>query len=340
MTYWIDIVRNCAENRMSELSSSALEDVLMKVALLGTSIAAAHAAAYKAHPDVEVVIYGHTPGKAEELAAQFGYTATTDLDSVFEDPAVDLVDICLPTRMHTDLVLRALAAGKHALSEYPLAPDLAEAHKVAEAAAASDKQVFVNMFNRFLPANRVLFDAADTGRYGRLLHLSLDMATALLWPGASIGLQQIPLDSMGADIDTIMRILGQPTGFQIATTAKSAAAASVDALLEFPDAAARTGTDSMLPMSWGARGGYRAVFENGVLNNAFTMGFDGKADGTVTAYTDESATELELPADDQYTAMVAHVLDCVNGKAANMIGPDTVLDSLEVTLRIDRAVNG
>ena len=51
-------------------------------------------------------------------------------------------------------MLRALDAGKHALVELPLAGNLADAQRVVQAAERSDQQVFVDMFERFIPANR------------------------------------------------------------------------------------------------------------------------------------------------------------------------------------------
>ncbi|RDI42639.1 Gfo/Idh/MocA family protein [Nocardia mexicana] len=312
----------------------------MKVALLGTSIAQAHAAGFRTHPEVEVIVYGHTAEKAEQMGNRFGYPFTADLDSVFADPDIDLIDICLPTRMHADLVLRALDAGKHVLTELPLAPNMTDARAVAEAAANTDRQVFVDMFNRFVPQSRLLVDTVRGGSHGRLRQLSVEMNTALLWPGASIGLRQIPLDSMLGDIDTIVRALGVPDGVSVATTEKDAESAAVDVHLDYPGALVRCSTSSMLPMSYGAQGGYRAVFDDGTLECAFTMGFDGKPASVVSAYTAGGAQRLDIPAADQYSAMIDHVLDCLNGEAANMIGPQTVLDSLDVTLRIDRAVNG
>jgi hypothetical protein len=41
-----------------------------------------------------------------------GHVATTtDLDAVITDSSVDLVDICLPTRLHADVAVRAMQAG-------------------------------------------------------------------------------------------------------------------------------------------------------------------------------------------------------------------------------------
>ncbi|RJL35661.1 Gfo/Idh/MocA family protein [Bailinhaonella thermotolerans] len=315
----------------------------MKIALLGTGFGQAHAAVYAQRQDVEVVMFGRDPGRTAKTAAQFGFASSIDVDEAFTGD-FDLVDICLPDKLHAGFALRALAAGKHALVELPLADDLADARRVAQAAEDSDRQVFVDMFDRFIPANQALFDAAERGTYGRLEQLTLWNLTAHLWPGASLGLRALPIGAMHGDMDIVTRLLGRPADIRLTTVERDGDSASIEATLTFETAEGRTfvrdSVSSLMPRSWGARSGYTATFERGVLDSASTMGFDGKPTGTVTAYTDQGATELELPPADQYGAMIDHVLAVLRGEADNRIGPDTVLEALDLTLAIDAEANG
>ena len=43
------------------------------------------------------------------------------IDALLADPAIDLVDICLPSYLHAPVAIRALEAGKHVLVEKPVA---------------------------------------------------------------------------------------------------------------------------------------------------------------------------------------------------------------------------
>ncbi|GAA0442152.1 Gfo/Idh/MocA family protein [Streptomyces stramineus] len=312
----------------------------MKIALLGTGFGQAHAAVYAARGDVEVVMFGRDAEKTAKVAGRFGFASSTTMDAAFEDPSFDLVDICLPVQLHAPYVLRALEAGKHALVELPLADNLADARRVAEAAARSDKHVFVDMFERFIPAHQPLFDAVREGVYGRLEQLTLWNRTAHLWPGASLGLKVLPLEAMHSDMDIIARTLGLPRDVTVTSVERDENSAAIDAAFRFDGAAARSSVSSLMPMPWGARGGYTATFEHGVLDATSTMGFDGKPSGTVTAYTADGPRELDLPAADQYTAMIDHVLDVLRGGAENRIAPDSVLDALTLTLDVERKVNG
>ncbi|MCP2318925.1 putative dehydrogenase [Nocardia amikacinitolerans] len=311
----------------------------MKIALLGTGFGRAHAAVYAQRRDVEVVMFGRDPDKTATVAARFGFACSTELDRAFGD-SFDLVDICLPIPLHAEFVLRALEAGKHALVELPLADNLADAQCVVEVAERSDKHVFVDMFERFIPANRVLLEAVRDGTYGRLEQLSLWNLTAHLWPGASLGLKVLPLEAMHSDMDLLVSTLGRPDRVDVTTYARDADSAVIEAAFVFDNALARDTVSSLMPMSWGARGGYTATFDNAVLHAVSTMGFDGKPTTTLIAYTSEGARELRLPPADQYTAMIDHVSAVLRGETANRITPASTLDALALTLEVDRKVNG
>src|SRR5215469_11668933 len=83
----------------------------MKIALLGTGFGQAHAAVYAGRPDVdEVVVFGRAAATLAKISGQFGFATATDLDALITDPSVDLVDICLPTRLHAEVAVRAMQA--------------------------------------------------------------------------------------------------------------------------------------------------------------------------------------------------------------------------------------
>jgi predicted dehydrogenase len=142
----------------------------MKIALLGTGFGQAHAAVYAQRPDVDqVVVFGRTPQKLAKISGQFGFATSTDLDAVIADPSVDLVDICLPTRLHAEVAVQAMQAGKDVLIELPLATTLEGARRVVAAQQATGRQAFVDMFSRFSPAWRSCarrWPGSGTGRCG------------------------------------------------------------------------------------------------------------------------------------------------------------------------------
>jgi predicted dehydrogenase len=235
-----------------------------KVGLLGTGFGIAHARIYHTHPEVsEVVVFGRTPAKLQAFADEFGYATTTDPSSIYDDPTIDLVDVCLPTPPHAEHATRALAAGKHVLCELPLATTMVDARRIVDAQAASDRQVFVDMFGRFDPATEFLHTAIAQGRYGTLKTLTMELRTALLWEGYQLSLDTLAMDVLDSGLDAIVTALGRPDSVTAVGVGKDSGGSAAEVLLGYPSAVVRYSASALLPKPYGVRGGYRAVCAEG-----------------------------------------------------------------------------
>jgi predicted dehydrogenase len=311
----------------------------MKVGLLGTGFGIAHAHIYHAHPEVsEVVVFGRTPAKLHAFTDKFGYATTTELSSIYDDPTIDLVDVCLPTGLHAEHVLRALAAGKHVLCELPLAVTMDDARRIVDAAAASDRQVFVDMFGRFDPATEFLHTAIAEGRYGTLKTLAIELRSALLWEGFQIGLDSIAMDVLHSSLDTIVTGLGRPESVTTMGVAKGTAASAAEVLLGYPSAMVRCSASALLPKPYGMRGGYRATFTDATIESSWTAGYDGRPTTNLIEYTEQGQREVDLAARDAYGAVIDHVIACCQGRDRSRLSPASVLDTLQLTLEVRAAL--
>jgi predicted dehydrogenase len=311
----------------------------MKVGLLGTGFGIAHARIYHTHPEVsQVVVFGRTPAKLYAFAEEFGYATTTDLASVYDDPAVDLVDVCLPTPLHAEHVMRALDAGKHVLCELPLATTMDDARRVVDAQAASDRQAFVDMFGRFDPATEFLHAAIAQGRYGTLKTLTIELRTALLWEGYQIGLDSLAMDVLHSSLDATVTALGRPESVTAMGVAKDAGGSAAEVLLGYPTAVVRYSASALLPKPYGMRGGCRAVFTEAAIESDWTAGYDGRPTTTLTEYTQQDQREVDLPARDAYAAVIDHVIACCQGRETSRLSPASVLDTLQLTLDLRTAL--
>jgi predicted dehydrogenase len=85
---------------------------------------------------------------ASRLGLERGYGS---LDELLTDEDVDVVHNCTPNRFHQAVTTAALDAGKHVLSEKPLAFDLAEAEALAGRARVSDLVTGVCFTYRHFP---------------------------------------------------------------------------------------------------------------------------------------------------------------------------------------------
>ncbi|HEX3070845.1 MAG TPA: Gfo/Idh/MocA family oxidoreductase [Thermoanaerobaculia bacterium] len=101
-----------------------------------------------------VAIAGHNPDRTRRAAAEHGLDAFDDWRALIASN-VDLVTIVTPPSEHLVMATAALDAGKHVLSEKPMALDVAEAQKlVAEARSHPDQLALIDHELRFLPSFR------------------------------------------------------------------------------------------------------------------------------------------------------------------------------------------
>ena len=96
----------------------------------------------------------------KEAAQKLGWEGyETDYHALIARPDIQLVDVSTPGDTHKEVVLAALAAGKHVICEKPLANNLAEAREMLEAAEASGAIAVVNYNYRTVPAVQVRQEA-------------------------------------------------------------------------------------------------------------------------------------------------------------------------------------
>lgn len=91
-----------------------------------------------------------------------------DHREMFQDPDIDLVDICLPTDQHEAMVLEALAAGKHVLVEKPIAIALDAADRMVQAARTTGRLLMVGQVLPFFPEFRWARETVQCGQYGKV----------------------------------------------------------------------------------------------------------------------------------------------------------------------------
>lgn len=141
---------------------------MLKIGLIGAGQAAkAHLASYEHIKDVKVVaIADIVPERAEELAAKVGAEALDHGDKIFEREDIDVVDICLPTYLHHEYVLKAANAKKHVLCEMPMALTLEQAKEMIEATEQAKVKFMVGHTLRFSPKYLSTRAAIEEGSIG------------------------------------------------------------------------------------------------------------------------------------------------------------------------------
>ena len=157
----------------------------LRMGIVGAGLwGANHARVFDVLPETELVaVCDISEDRAAAMKAGTGaQVAYTRYEDLVGDARVDAVSIATPDFTHTPIILAALAAGKHVLSEKPLATTLEEAHAIAAAAAASSAKLMVDFHNRVNPAVVQMRDAVAAGEIGRPIHGSSRLSNTTFVP--------------------------------------------------------------------------------------------------------------------------------------------------------------
>ena len=108
-------------------------------------------------------------GPAGEKMDLSGIDTYTQLDEMFANPEIDLIDICLPPAFHADAVCKALGAGKHVFCEKPMALDVESTQRMVAAAESAGKLLMIGHVLPLLSEYQLAVEAKRSGKYGKLL---------------------------------------------------------------------------------------------------------------------------------------------------------------------------
>jgi 1,5-anhydro-D-fructose reductase (1,5-anhydro-D-mannitol-forming) len=123
------------------------------------------------HPDTTLVaVWDRDEGLGRPLAQQCGVGFTDDLDALLAREDVDAVTVTTETTAHTDVIGRALAAGKHVFTEKLLAPTVAECEALVAQAAAAGLALVVSLPRLSAGYTLAVRDAIAAGTLGRLTY--------------------------------------------------------------------------------------------------------------------------------------------------------------------------
>ena len=91
-----------------------------------------------------------------------------DYKDLLADPDIDLVDVCVPTDSHFQVVMECIAAGKPTLVEKQISVDPAEAQQMVDAAEAAGVPLLVGHVLPFFQEFRFAADAIQSRKFGAL----------------------------------------------------------------------------------------------------------------------------------------------------------------------------
>lgn len=270
---------------------------------------------------------GDAFGKAFDPKSLRSHKTPQDL---FNDPNVDLVDICLPTYLHAKHTVDALAAGKHVLCEKPLSTDMKEAQAVVNAAKKAKGFLMVAQCMRFWPEWEWLKEAVKSKRYGKV-HSAVfrRFASTPTWTWENWILQ--PKKSGSAlfdlhihDSDYIRYVFGEPKAVFSTGNGGKATKGGIDHIVTqylYPNKSLLVTAEGgwNADPTYGFTMRYTVVFENA------TADFDLGREGKVLLLHKKGAKEAETVAcraSNGWADEIDYYLDCIaSGKRPAITTP-------------------
>ena len=262
---------------------------MIKVGLIGCGfMGGMHAACYAALAalDVKVVAVADVrPEFAKKLAGEGTAIYETGMELI-ANADVDVVDICLPTHLHTAHAVAAMKAGKHVFVEKPVCFNDEEMDLLLATEKETGVKVQVGQVIRQWTEYVWLKQTVDSGVYGKVLHGQFRRLSSLPTWAWDNWLHQVDksggvaVDMHVHDVDFVRYILGEPD------TVKAHAYRDEDGVIQQINALFGYGSDVSIsveagwnyPADFPFTADFRVKFEKATVVNA---------GGALTVYPNE-----------------------------------------------------
>ncbi|HHU1440200.1 TPA: Gfo/Idh/MocA family protein, partial [Escherichia coli] len=153
-------------------------DRKIKFALVGCGrISKNHFASLEKHAErAELVDVCDIDSNALERAVKStGANGHKDINSMLEKSDADVVILTTPSGLHPVQAIKSFANGFHVVSEKPMATRMEDGVAMVKAADEANKRLFVVKQNRRNATLRLLKDAIESGRFGRIYMVNVNV---------------------------------------------------------------------------------------------------------------------------------------------------------------------
>ncbi|GIP41036.1 dehydrogenase [Paenibacillus sp. J31TS4] len=312
----------------------------MKVAVIGCGgMGRTHASDYAKMPGAELAAVVDFMEEAAKSAAEaYGTQAYTDFDQMLDEVDPDVVDICLPTYLHKEYVIRAANRGKHVICEKPIAPTKEDAQEMIDVCRKQGVRLFVAHVVRFFPNYLDISRKVESGAIGKVGVVNAKRrgghpGRTRPWYNDRAKTGSVIMDLMIHDIDFLRGMLGEVSSVY--------AMSRLTEHMEYTLVTLRfeQGAIANIEGFWGYPGSFTTAIE--VAGSEGIIRFDSETTSTVKirkiAET-EGAAPVVVSADrsptlhDPYYYELEHFLSCIRtGEEARVTAEDG-LKAIEICL--------
>jgi UDP-N-acetyl-2-amino-2-deoxyglucuronate dehydrogenase len=150
----------------------------IRFALVGCGrISANHIEALKQHHGRAelVAVCDNKPAVLQAAVAKTGAPGFNSLDALLAGCDADIVTLATPSGLHPLQALRVAAAGRHVLSEKPMATKWDDGMAMVRGCRDAGVKLFVVKQNRLNPTMQLLKGAVEAGRFGRIFMVTVNV---------------------------------------------------------------------------------------------------------------------------------------------------------------------
>lgn len=195
---------------------------MLKVILVGIGgMGGCHFDSYKGIEGAEVIAVADVQtDMARKKVNNENIKIYADINDALDNEQADIVDICTPSYMHTDMVIKALEKGFNVISEKPMALSFKDAEKIEKAVKSSGRNFMVAHVLRFMGTYKYLKSVVDSNELGKLLRLDMKRISSMpkwSWENWMADIRKsghVLVDLSIHDIDFMQYMFGYPADIQ------------------------------------------------------------------------------------------------------------------------------
>jgi predicted dehydrogenase len=270
-------------------------------------------------------------GRRQDLRGIHIYENAADL---LKDPAVDVVDITLPTYLHARWAIRALKSGHHVICEKPMALKSAEAVAMIAAARAARRRLFIAQCVRFWPDYAKARELILGKKFGKIVSAVVTRVSprpVWSWQGWLENPRlsgACALDLHIHDTDFVLYLLGRPRS--VLSRAVKGAGGALDHITTFYNYDNHAaGALIQAEGAWEYNAGFPFSMTFRIALEKATLIFDTQ--GLHLCPAKGPAKPVVVEEGDGYFHELKHFLDCIRRNCASpIVPPESALQSVQL----------
>lgn len=153
------------------VTNNVINDRKIKIALVGCGrISESHFVAISQHQKSLklVAVCDNNPHRLDAAAKEHSVSGYSSLQKLLSETDADVVVLCTPSGLHATQACLCAQAGKHVVTEKPMATRWQDGLRMVSACDQAGVRLFVVKQNRFNSTVKAVKKTIDEGRFGRL----------------------------------------------------------------------------------------------------------------------------------------------------------------------------